>query len=143
MRADGVQTTTVPNEFWRIVSGKSVCEIQDGGRCVTDGNGNYGNNENCEVMALKPLVVTAEYYDVEKNYDYVTIKGIKYRSYGPNQVNMGKSQTWTWRSDGSNNRPGFKLCASTGCDINLVALPCIYICVHVCMYLCMYVFMYV
>ena len=78
-------------------------------------------------MALKPLVVTAEYYDVEKKYDYVTIKGFKYTSSGPNKVNMEKSQTWTWQSDDSLNKPGFKLCASTGCDINLVALPCMYV----------------
>ena len=30
---------------------KQLCELTDGGACVSDGSGNYGNNENCVVQA--------------------------------------------------------------------------------------------
>ena len=48
----GTATTTPAPGFWEIVSGGTYCHIVDGGRCVWDGDGSYGRNENCSVKAL-------------------------------------------------------------------------------------------
>ena len=79
---------------------------------MTDGPGDYGNDERCEVEALRPLTVTASQYDNENYYDYVTINGAQYRfSFPPQGVFMNESATFTWRSDGSITRAGYTLCA--------------------------------
>ena len=63
-------------------------------------------------MALKPLVMTTEQYSIEANYDFVTVKGRQYKTAGPNQVNMQTGDRWTWKSDDTNTREGFKICGS-------------------------------
>ena len=100
--------------MWYIISGRQNCEIVDGGLCVTDGHGDYGDNENCEVQAVQTLKMTTEQYDVEEDFDFVTVKGIEYRrtgsSGGPNHVTIQAGDKWTWKSDGSDQRSGFKIC---------------------------------
>ena len=98
--------------FWRIESGSRYCQIVDGGRCVTDGVGNYGDNEDCEVEALQTLIMTTEQYDIEDDYDFITVKGIQYElsGSGPNNVPMQAGDTWTWESDDSERRDGFTIC---------------------------------
>ena len=96
--------------FWEITSGSSYCEKVDDGRCVTDGDGEYGNDENCEVKALKPLVMSAEQYDVEQTHDFITVNGEEYHNTGPNQVTMRTGDKWTWKSDSDTTRDGFKIC---------------------------------
>ena len=79
---------------------------------MTDGSGNYGNNERCEVKALRPLTVVAEQYDNEDYYDYVTVNNVAHRYSFPTQgVAMNQGATWTWTSDGSVTRAGYILCA--------------------------------
>ena len=99
--------------FWKIVTSNNDCEIVDGGRCVTDGPGNYGNNEHCEVFALRPLHVTAEYYHIEKSNDYVTINDIQFKRSRPIAVFMNEGNIWSWDSDSTITRQGYKLCANT------------------------------
>ena len=105
--------------LWQIMSGSSYCQIVDGGRCVTDGSGSYGNNERCEVKALQPLAVTAEQYNVEECCDYVTINGNEFKGTGPQAVVMNAGATWIWTSDRSKTHAGFKLCAqAVGMDVD-------------------------
>ena len=105
---------TVQSGYWRLIYGSQYCDITDGGRCVTDGVGNYGNNEYCEVEALQTLKMTTEQYDVEEDYDFVTVKGIEYKrtgsSGGPNGVALQAGDKWTWESDWSTHKRGFKIC---------------------------------
>ena len=109
--------------FWRIKSGRHYCQILQGGRCVTDGSGNYGNNEYCEVEALKTLKMTTSRYYVADNNDYVTVRGIQYRKYGsgrknqgPNQVTIAAGDTWTWQSDEYGTSTGFTICGRWLCE---------------------------
>ena len=110
-------TTPVPDggAYWQIVTGSRYCEITDGGRCVTDGEGDYGNNERCEVRALRRLFLTAEQYDVQACCDYLTVNGFVYNNIkggpGPQAVIMNSGDTWLWQSDTAINAQGFKLCA--------------------------------
>ena len=79
---------------------------------MTDGPGNYGNNERCEVRALQSLTLVATQYDQEDNYDYVTVNGFQYRTTFPSQgVSVNNGARFVWRSDGSVTRAGYTLCA--------------------------------
>ena len=81
---------------------------------MTDGPGDHGNNERCQVEALRPLTVTAKEYDNEDYYDYVTVNNVPYKSSFPSQgVSMNKGATWMWTSDGSVTRQGYTLCAAS------------------------------
>ena len=109
--------TTVQGQLWQIISGSRYCQIVDGGRCVTDGSGDYRNNEYCEVQALQSLIMTTEQYDVEPIHDFVTVKGIKYKQdnrynegVGPSNVVIQECDKWTWLSDSSTYKRGFKIC---------------------------------
>ena len=110
MRAE---TTTNYAKSWQVVSGSYYCQIVDGGLCVTDGAGYYGAGETCRVLALRPLVVRTRQYVVETGYDYLTVNGVKYKNSGsgPNGVKMAKGAALLWRSDGSTQRSGWKVCA--------------------------------
>ena len=104
--------TAARSEFWRIKSGSRYCHIVGGGRCVTDGVGIYGNYEYCEVEALQTLIMTAEQYDIEDDYDFLTVKGVQYEQSGsgPNNVPMQAGDTWTWASDDGEQKDGFTIC---------------------------------
>ena len=104
---------TDPDAFWEILSGANYCKIVDGGRCVTDGSGDYGNSEICRVKALQPLLVTAKEFHTAECVDFVTVNDIKYiGNHGPQGVFMARGAIWTWQSDISLTSAGFTLCAS-------------------------------
>ena len=135
-----VTTATIcaadPNALWQILQGKDICEIVDDGRCVTDGPDEYGNNERCVVKALRPLFLTAEQYDVETGYDFVTVDGAKFTKSAPQAVYMNAGKIWVWKSDGFETREGYKLCAQLRKFICmhvrcLYLLPCFYVFAHV------------
>ena len=79
---------------------------------MTDGTGNYGSYERCRVLALRPLSVYTEEYNVETGFDYLTVNGVKYGgTWGPSGVKMAKGAALQWYSDSSGNRAGWKVCA--------------------------------
>ena len=79
---------------------------------MTDGSGNYGNKERCEVIARRPLVINTTQYDVEGGgYDYLTVNGYQYKYSPPNGVAMRGGAALKWYSDKSGNGAGWKVCA--------------------------------
>jgi len=96
-----------PPPWWTVTSGSAYCHLSNSGTCVTDGIGDYGNNERCTVRANQALVASTTQYQVERhstryNADYLTIGGISYKSgTGPSNVSMSAGQTLTWRTSGS------------------------------------------
>jgi hypothetical protein len=42
--------------MWSVVSGSSYCQVTPDGTCVTDGDGDYGVDEQCTVRADVALV---------------------------------------------------------------------------------------
>ena len=70
---------------------------------MTDGQNDYGNNERCTMRVNQDLYVTATYYNIESNYDYITIGSTSYRTngQGPAGVFLRAGATVGWRSDGS------------------------------------------
>ena len=97
--------------FWRVTSGGQYCQVTNGGSCVTDGAGNYGNNERCVVRATQALVATATEFVTEVGWDYVTLGGAYYSgTTGPSNVAMAAGETFTWSSDRSNVGTGWTIC---------------------------------
>ena len=107
------------SNFWQIVSGREkYCWLVDGGKCVTDGEGEYGPNERCIVKAVQPLIVSATQYEVGPGFDYLTIGdkdfdvGVDLKK-GPQGVRMETGTEMKWQSDSSGFYDGFKVCASS------------------------------
>ena len=82
---------------------------------MSDGKGYYGNNENCVILTLQPLVATATEFYTESGYDYLTIDGTRYDGfYGPQELSLSQGTELVWSSDGSSTRSGFLVCAEEG-----------------------------
>ena len=117
-------TTAINGPFWQVVSGSEFCHITDNGRCVTDGQGQYGNQESCRVMALRPLSLTTTQYSVEGD-DYLTVGGVLFDSgYGPQGMKLSAGSELVWTTDGSFVRDGFTVCASATTIGGLVQCLC-------------------
>jgi hypothetical protein len=112
---------------WNIKSGAGTCTIV--GDCVVDSggaNGNYGNNEFCEIVYLGDSLIVRddadEAWGVEYHstchYDFLQVGGNKYcghrngaRAFPSAGVQVTGQTTFTWSSDYSVTDEGFKLCA--------------------------------
>jgi hypothetical protein len=96
---------------WTVMSG-SGCELSSNGMCVSDGDGDYGNYETCTVRAEAAIVVSAQAFDTEANFDFVNIGDTSYSgTSGPVSVTMSAGQTLHWYSDSWTVRSGFNICA--------------------------------
>ena len=81
---------------------------------MTDGDGDYGNSEECRIKALRPLVATATEFDTEENYDFLTVAGTQYSgSDGPQGLPVDAGAELVWKSDGSVCKAGFKVCQTS------------------------------
>ena len=88
------------------------CYVDSSG-CVTDGGGNYGNDEQCTIRVLLSGTLTATQFDTENGFDWVTIGGTRYMgTAGPVGVGVAAGSTLTWRSDHSVTRAGWTICLS-------------------------------
>ena len=81
---------------------------------MSDGGADYGDNENCEIKALRPLVATATEFHTEAGYDILTVAGTEYDgSDGPQGLPLDAGAELVWTSDNSEFRSGFKVCAGS------------------------------
>ena len=80
--------------------------------CVTEGDGNYGNNERCVITAARDMIVHAEAgYTTESGFDYLTINGNDFSgATGPADIVLATGDTITWYSDSSVNSGGWTIC---------------------------------
>ena len=111
-----------PGSVFRVVSGIDDCHINVTTSCVDDGPGRHSSNELCYVEALTNLLVTATYFDTERDWDYVefgpamaSITGRPNRfsgSAGPVDYPMPAGMLMKWRSDYSGNNGGFVICGT-------------------------------
>ena len=112
------------NAHFHMIHGSPACQIvpAEAGTpyawCVTDGFGDYGNNERCTWMATVDIYVTATEYVVENFFDYLAIGHEEYHitGHGPEHVLVRAGQTMSWHSDApwldSGVADGFNLCSS-------------------------------
>lgn len=96
-----------------VISGGSRCQTTNGGQCVTDGSGNYGNRERCTMRVGYATTLYTTQFSTENYFDYITIGGTRYMgTSGFSGVSVASGETFRWRSDGSVVRAGFVICAS-------------------------------
>ena len=67
-------------QLFCVTSGQQFCQttghIATGrgqGQCVWDGDGIHDNNERCTIQTIYPSAISAVYYEVEANWDYMRI----------------------------------------------------------------------
>ena len=79
---------------------------------MTDGDGNYGDNEWCTVRAEVDMLVSARAgFSTESQHDRVTLGGTRYSgTSGPTSVAVGAGETLHWQSDYSEVGDGFVIC---------------------------------
>ena len=51
LASPSLSDATGDQALWTVLDGGEYCQITEDGRCVTDGEGNYGNDESCTVRA--------------------------------------------------------------------------------------------
>merc|ERR1719414_2348554 len=102
------QPTPAPPPGNWVVDGSGCVEV---GNCVQSSNhpGNYGNNQQCNVVLYGDVSISVEAFSTEARYDYLTIGGARYS--GTNGPSSGVySGVIAWSSDYSVTRSGWKLC---------------------------------
>ena len=147
------------SDFWTVLSGSAYCELSRANRwagpgepsvegaCVTDGPGDYGPSEHCEVQANVDLTLSGTHMHVYgpgveirggNCADYLMIQGRKYCSslwyHGswlqevrPRSVHLRAGDVFTWRSyinifrdSQGTERPehaGWEVCASNDTEL--------------------------
>jgi hypothetical protein len=108
------RTQRAAAQLWSMVSGSQHCEITQDGACVTDGSGDYNNNEQCTVRAEVAMLVSAQAgFSTESWFDWVTLGGTQYSgTSGPTGVAMNVGETLHWRSDETMFGTGFMICGA-------------------------------
>ena len=111
-----------PGAAFTATSGREFCEVTTGPyapylypySCVTDGIGSHGNNENCEMVVNDNAILYGVEYNVELNYDYITLAGnILYSaaSWPATGIYAPAGTLMQWRADFSITQGGFVICA--------------------------------
>ena len=86
--------------------------------CITDGAGNYGANEAATITIVKSgvLMVIGTFATGNKNYDYLTVRNIRYGGSTPPgnlALSVGETIAWTTSSYTYMQSEGFTLCLCT------------------------------
>ena len=97
-----------PGMLLYVLTGAQYCEVSISGSttCVTDGAGNHGSDESCDIRAVKPVLLTATEFNTETNFDVIrllpagggTAKWFSGTT-GPANEPMGPRDKLTWKSD--------------------------------------------
>jgi hypothetical protein len=118
-----------PDAWFRVVSAtptfscygptteaEGTCFTTLNGSCITDGPGNYGNNERCTIEVLRSGYLTVQgSFTVEENYDYFTINASSTRldtAAALENIAIFEGTTISWLSDNSGIEDGWMLCGS-------------------------------
>lgn len=110
-----------PGAAWDL-GASTACELTfvNGQFCVTDGPGEYSNDEECEITAVTALHASAISFETESNYDWVTIGNQRWSGSGlgngPSNVQMQRGDKLLWSSDVSITAAGWTICADTGAN---------------------------
>lgn len=110
-----VFTDAQPLVYWSILTGSESCSVASAsyGTCITDGIGEYGNDEVCTIRAEVAMSITATEFVTESGWDLFTVGATAYSgSTGPTNVQVAAGTVVNWSSDDSNTRAGWTICAN-------------------------------
>ena len=75
----------------------------------------YDNSGTCQAVMLLDAVLSADAFNTETGYDFLSIGGTIFQgSDGPQNFDVGAGTNIEWSSDGSVTRPGWRICAERG-----------------------------
>merc|ERR1719238_1462061 len=125
MAAQNMANTGPDRAYWTVTG---TCALENDGKCVTDGSGDYANNEDCTITSLGPGFFakftqfsleaangdtsgTAPYVHNQCD-DFVRIHGVNYCGYNmPDEKWYENGNEVKFESDWVKQNKGFKLCA--------------------------------
>ena len=114
---DGNPLFTTSSASKCVVSARGICacssnyNAQSCDSGSTDGIGTYGGSQDCTFSLDRGGFLRSEYFFTEATYDTLEVDGVKYSNRkGPYGQTSGPLR---WRSDGSTNKAGFRLCIGT------------------------------
>ena len=110
----GQQLTCSPFENKFVVEGECTAI----GSCFQSPNypNFYGRLQSCTIKVQNAGVLSSVGFNTESGYDILTIGGTVYQgTNGPSNVAVSVNDVFTWSSDGSNQKSGFKVCLVSAC----------------------------
>ena len=96
---------TPAGDLFAIVAGSAHCQTTANaagaaGACVTDGAGNYANNEMCIFRAQQPMYISSTEFSTEPFFDYIMIGNSRLSgTTGVNNVALAEGATFKWSSE--------------------------------------------
>lgn len=78
-----------------VTAGEDACEITNGGMCVTDGDGNYGNSESCTIRAEVSMTLTVNSFGIESHSSCGTTSKLE----APGTVARAARTACSWRPE--------------------------------------------
>eukprot|EP00036_Acanthoecidae_sp_10tr_P017367 CAMPEP_0206307582 /NCGR_PEP_ID=MMETSP0106_2-20121207/11408_1 /ASSEMBLY_ACC=CAM_ASM_000206 /TAXON_ID=81532 /ORGANISM="Acanthoeca-like sp., Strain 10tr" /LENGTH=479 /DNA_ID=CAMNT_0053738575 /DNA_START=320 /DNA_END=1756 /DNA_ORIENTATION=+ len=98
--------------FFEVSPLGGPCITTQNATCVTDGPGDYGNNERCTIRVLKTIPLDVREWNTETTHDRLTIGGTSFSgSNTPNGRVVTEGETLTWSTDGTVVQAGWTICA--------------------------------
>ena len=108
-----VFTDAQPGVYWSILTGSEFCSVSSDGMCITDGSGEYANDEACTIRAEVAMSITATEFDTEEDYDFFTVGATAYSgSTGPTNVQVAAGTVVEWSTDRSYTGAGWTICGT-------------------------------
>jgi hypothetical protein len=102
---------------WSILTGSEFCSVSSDGMCITDGSGEYANDEACTIRAEVAMSITATEFNTEFGFDRFTVGATAYSgSTGPTNVQVAAGTVVTWSSDSGTTGAGWTICATVDCS---------------------------
>jgi len=108
-----VFTDAQPGIYWSILTGSEFCSVSSDGMCITDGSGDYADDEACTIRAEVAMSITATEFDTEECCDSITVGATAYSgSTGPTNVQVAAGTVVEWSTDGSVTGAGWTICGT-------------------------------
>eukprot|EP00035_Acanthoeca_spectabilis_P013574 m.252859 g.252859 ORF g.252859 m.252859 type:complete len:1001 (-) comp15924_c0_seq2:2267-5269(-) len=108
-------TFTCGTNQFPVGATSAPCYTTSNGTCITDGPGNYGDGERCTIEVLQTTRFIVNSLAVEGG-DYFTAGTARLDSRSELEGRaLSAGSLVNWRSDGSNRRAGWVLCAAPQC----------------------------
>mmetsp|Transcript_24350 Transcript_24350/g.72829 ORF Transcript_24350/g.72829 Transcript_24350/m.72829 type:complete len:1194 (+) Transcript_24350:117-3698(+) len=82
----------------------SVCQLTRNGACITDGDGNYSNNEDCAYVAQSDFDLDFELFETADETDMMLVGGTQFSgTVGPTNFSVPAGSAIVWRKHGLGN----------------------------------------
>jgi len=86
-----------------------ACNVENG--CITDGSGQYGDNEVCTYTVVRAVTLDVTEFETEEFFDFILIDNVEYSgSNSPSGITLEAGAVIEWSSDFSVSFSGYTIC---------------------------------